>query len=538
MRNLFKMGTREIMVRVFADYALVHLSMLAALSATVTSFVLAGKHVAAQETAHYFPQYYWAFFWPLSIIFPLVFLATGTYTRSATYAMPYKLFVLLRGALISILVFLAFNYLIFREDLISRGVSVWFAFILPSALVAIRYFKATVLKYVASEQRPATVTAPDPGLVLVVGGAGYIGSILVRRLLESGYRVRVFDSLLYGGSAIEGVLEHPNLQLVVGDCRNIQAVVGAVRGVTTIVDLAAIVGDPACEQDRLTALETNLAATRMIIEVAKGYGVKRFVFASSCSVYGITDFVVDEHSALNPVSLYAQTKVDSEQALLSARSESFHPTILRFATVFGNSYRPRFDLVVNLLTAKAVQEGVITIFNGEQWRPFIHVRDVAEAILHSVKSDIGLVSGQIFNVGSQHLNYTLGQVAEKIEKVFPAVQVEHVENSDRRNYRVSFDKLHKQLGFECRYTLEDGILELKEAFEQGRIRDYRNSFYSNLKYLQGINRPLHAGEVDGRVMAAFAAPSKEPAASFPAADVKVAGPMPDISAAEASVALK
>lgn len=442
------------------------------------------------------------FFWPLSFVFPVVFLSAGIYTRSVTYTPAYKTLVLLRGITVSLLVFLMANYLVFREDLVSRSVAIWFALILTVMLEGSRYVKNAVMRHFPPDSPSQTV--PEPGVVLVVGGAGYIGSILVRRLLETGWRVRVFDSLLYGASAIEDVLDHPNLKLVVGDCRNIQSVVGAVKGVSTIIHLAAIVGDPACEQERLTALETNSAATRMMIEIAKGYGVKRFVFASSCSVYGVTDTIVDEHSGLNPVSLYAQTKVDSEQALLNARSDSFHPTILRFATVFGNSYRPRFDLVVNLLTAKAHQEGVVTIFNGEQWRPFVHVRDLSEAILKVMNAPLSLVSGEIFNVGSRKLNYTLSQIAEKIKEVFPDLRIEHVENSDRRNYRVSFDKLQNLLGFECLWSIEDGILELKRAFERGLIADYRDPFYSNQKYLQTVSRPPRADEVDARIMAAFA----------------------------------
>src|SRR5262249_4766750 len=139
--------------------------------------------------------------------------------------------------------------------------------------------------------------------------------------------------------------------------------------------------DPACEQDRDAALEINFAATRMLIEIAKGHNVDRLLFASSCSVYGETEELCDENSQVNPISLYARTKVDSEGALARARTDRFHPTILRLATVFGASYRLRFDLVVNLLLAKALREGIITIFNGEQWRPFIHVSDVAEGFI-------------------------------------------------------------------------------------------------------------------------------------------------------------
>jgi len=277
-----------------------------------------------------------------------------------------------------------------------------------------------------------------------------------------------------------------------------------VRGVESVVHLAAIVGDPACEQNQELALETNYAATRMLIEIAKGHGVRRLLFASSCSVYGATDDEVDENATVHPISLYGQTKVDSEHALLEARSENFHPTILRFATVFGLSHRPRFDLVVNLLAAKAKQEGVITIYNGQQWRPFIHVRDLAEATVRVLETPATLVSGEIFNVGDKRLNHTLTQVAEIIREVLPGVQVEHVENSDRRNYRVNFKKLFNRTGFEAHYTLPDGVRELAQAFDEQLITNYKDLRYHNQHYLEVAGTPEHKDEFDKSVMAAHA----------------------------------
>lgn len=345
--------------------------------------------------------------------------------------------------------------------------------------------------------------------VLVVGGAGYIGSLLVERLLQLGYRVRVLDALLYGKESLKSVEGHPDFQLRVGDCRNIRDVVSAVHGVDAVVHLAAIVGDPACEQDRDAALEINYAATRMLIEVAKGHGVGRFLFASSCSVYGASEQEMDEKSKVNPISLYAQTKVDSERALLAAKTDDFHPTILRFATVFGLGYRPRFDLVVNLLTARAKQQATITIYNGQQWRPFIHARDVAEAIVLALEAPVRLVSGEIFNVGDSRLNHTLQGVAEIIQQVVPNVAVEHVVNSDRRNYRVNFDKIHNRLNFSARYTVQNGVEELKRAFDEGSIRNYTDLRYHNQRFLQAAGVVGHKQEVDALVMAAFATPCAE-----------------------------
>ncbi|MBL8177149.1 MAG: SDR family oxidoreductase [Bryobacterales bacterium] len=343
----------------------------------------------------------------------------------------------------------------------------------------------------------------DP--VLVVGGAGYIGSILCRKLLAQGRRVRLLDSFVYGDQAVRDLFGHERFELCIGDCRNIQNVVAAMKGVKSVIHLAAIVGDPACEQDRGSALEINYAATRMMMEVAKGYGVQRFLFASSCSVYGETEELVDERSAANPISLYAQTKLDSEQALLRGRNGGFHPTVLRLATVFGNSFRPRFDLVVNLLTAKAMRDGVITIYNGEQWRPFLHVDDVAEGFLRVLDAPLELVSGQIYNLGDSRLNYTLAQVAESIQALVPGTRVENVENPDRRNYRVSFEKVNGELGFSCRTTLEGGIRDLQEALKSQRITDYTDSHYHNQRFLKAAGRLSSKEEMDSQVMAAFAA---------------------------------
>jgi nucleoside-diphosphate-sugar epimerase len=281
--------------------------------------------------------------------------------------------------------------------------------------------------------------------------------------------------------------------------------VRALKGVNSVVHLAAIVGDPACDQDRRSALEINYAATRMLLEIAKGNKVERFLFASSCSVYGATGSLMDEKSEVQPTSVYAETKVDAENALLQGATDTFHPTILRFATVFGHSPRPRFDLVVNLLTAKAYKEGVITIYNGQQWRPFIHVEDVAKGILCALNAPQQLVSGEIFNVGDSRLNHTLTEIAQKIRSAFPNTKIEHTENSDRRTYRVSFDKIKHQLGFECHRTIDDGIAQMKQAFENRLVSDHNDIRHHNQRYLNHSGSLRQEDALDANVMAAFSA---------------------------------
>src|SRR6202022_1881314 len=211
-----------------------------------------------------------------------------------------------------------------------------------------------------------------------------------------------------------------------------------------------------------------------------------------------------ENATVKAVSLYGQTKIYSEEALLDAHSDSFYPVILRLATVFGLSYRPRFDLVVNLLTAKARAEGLITIFNGTQWRPFIHVQDVADGIMQVLNAPLEVVSGEIYNMGDERMNYTLAQVGQKILAEFPSTQIEQIENSDRRNYRVSFGKIRNQIGFRCRLSLEDGIREIWKAFENKQIVDYTNAKYYNQKFLKLAGAPSCTNELDSHVMAAFA----------------------------------
>lgn len=319
--------------------------------------------------------------------------------------------------------------------------------------------------------------------VLVVGGAGYIGSTLVRGLLSDGYRVRVLDSLEFGDTSIRALYHNPDFEVVRGDFRCVEPVVRATQGVDAVIHLGGIVGDPACALDEDLTLETNLAATSLLAEVCRGAGISRLLFASSCSVYGTAEEIVDEDAALNPVSLYAATKVDSEKVLLAARNQSLHPVIFRLATVFGWSYRPRFDLVVNLLAARAMSEGKITIYNGEQWRPFIHVEDVCRAFRMALVAPLELVSGRVFNTGSSFMNFTLRQLADMIQRMEPELEVEYVDNEDIRNYRVSFERTRRELGFQCHVSLETGIRGLQEALRRGLVQDYHEPVYSNYQTL-------------------------------------------------------
>ena len=300
--------------------------------------------------------------------------------------------------------------------------------------------------------------------ILVIGGAGYIGSVLVRQLLARGYRVRVLDRFMFGREPILDLSLLPSFELLPGDFRNIHILQKATQQMDAIIHLGAIVGDPACALDERAALETNYEGTARITQIAKDRGISRVVFASTCSVYGTSNHTVEETAIPRPVSLYAATKADSEKILLASASDSLHPTVLRIGTAFGWSHRPRFDLAVNLLTAKAQIEGKIVVYNANQWRPFVHVRDIGSAFYRVLEAPLWKVSGQIFNLGSNETNHQLIDVARTIGRLFPEVSIVYESNSDRRDYRVSFDKIRGVLGFECRTSL------LQKAFRKSLLR--------------------------------------------------------------------
>jgi nucleoside-diphosphate-sugar epimerase len=320
--------------------------------------------------------------------------------------------------------------------------------------------------------------------VLVIGGAGYIGSALLPKLLKQGYRVRLLDLMIFGDEPIRHVIDDPNLEVRQGDFRHVEQVAEALQGVDAVVHLGAIVGDPACNLDEELTIEVNLTATRMIAELAKAAGVERFIFASTCSVYGACDEVLDERSLVKPISLYGHTKLASERVLMSMVSDRFKPTVVRFATIYGLSGRTRFDLVVNLLTAKAKIEGKITVNGGDQWRPFVHVDDAALAVSSILGAPLENVAHQIFNVGSNEQNYTISQIGELVhDAVFTAELVVNADDTDRRNYRVNFSKIQNILGFTPQWTVPQGIQQVLDAIANGDVHDYSDPRYSNVKFL-------------------------------------------------------
>jgi nucleoside-diphosphate-sugar epimerase len=329
--------------------------------------------------------------------------------------------------------------------------------------------------------------------VLLTGGAGYIGSALLPKLLQRGHRVILLDRFFYGTDPIRSVIDHPNLKIVKADFRRVDKLVECMRGADAVIHLGAIVGDPACALDTDLTIEVNLIGTRTIAEVAKGYGIRRFIFASTCSVYGAStdDKLLTEESPLNPVSLYAVTKLASEKLLMNLASESFSPTCLRFSTIFGLSGRTRFDLVVNLLTAKAVMDGKITIEGGNQWRPFLHVDDAALSLLHTLESPLAKVHNQVYNVGGDEHNFTIQQIGELIRTLVPQAELINVgAGGDQRNYKADFRKIREELGFKPRWTIAEGVKQVIDLIQGGSVKNYGAAKYSNVKFLTEVESAL------------------------------------------------
>jgi nucleoside-diphosphate-sugar epimerase len=319
-------------------------------------------------------------------------------------------------------------------------------------------------------------------LVLVTGGAGYVGSIVVPELLRRGYRVRVLDALLHGSiPSLLQVWGNPRFEFLRGDLRDRDARARAVQDVDAVIHLAAIVGDPACARQPELAREVNLEGTRALLEDSVRAGVKRFVFASTCSNYGRIpgNGFADEGFELAPISLYAQTKVESEQDVLN-RSDGMAATCLRFATVYGTSPRMRFDLTVNEFARDLATGSELVVFGEQFWRPYVHIRDAARAITQVIEAPAEDVAGDVFNVGDTNENYRKLDIVALLRERFPEGEIKFVHrDEDPRNYRVSFDKFAARFRFSAERSVAHGIDEVIGLIGSGLVTDpfapaYRN----------------------------------------------------------------
>lgn len=321
--------------------------------------------------------------------------------------------------------------------------------------------------------------------ILVTGGGGYLGSIVVRGLLSHGHEVRVLDSLRYGAGGIAGLDAQERFQFVQGDIRTAAVVENALEGVEAVIHLAALVGDPACAREADLARQVNEEASMQLLGLSRSRGIQRFIFASTCSNYGRmsngSQFLTED-SDLQPISLYAQTKVAVERFLLdSSYNHGPAATILRFATLFGLSPRMRFDLTVNEFTMEFMVRRRVTLYGEQFWRPYLHVRDAAQAVRLVLESPIEKVGGQAFNVGETGQNYQKGKLVELIRRqIGDSVRIERVaKEEDPRDYRVSFEKIKRELGFSILRPLEAGVREIVAAISLGLFTNLDDPIYRN-----------------------------------------------------------
>ncbi|MBL8080121.1 MAG: NAD(P)-dependent oxidoreductase [Anaerolineales bacterium] len=329
--------------------------------------------------------------------------------------------------------------------------------------------------------------------ILITGGAGYIGSILTSELLRANYRVTVLDSLLFGGEGIVPFLNHPNFHFIKSDVTEPRAIRDASKHEwqkpDAIVHLAAIVGFPACQAvGKQVAWKYNFEATKTVFEQASDLGVERFVFASTYSNYGLSEDgkPVTEESPLNPQSLYAETKIAAEEFLLSQKNATCAPLLFRFATLYGISPRTRFDLIVNQFVLEAFTKRELIIYQRGYSRSFVHIRDVVRGVVMGLEAEEKKIRGQVFNLGTDHGNYTKSDIVNLVLKRMPETVVEYKDltfGGDMRDITVSFEKIKRVLGFDTTLDVDDGVREVLFALKSGLIRNPTDDRYRNAQFI-------------------------------------------------------
>ena len=320
--------------------------------------------------------------------------------------------------------------------------------------------------------------------ILVTGGLGYVGSVLVNKLIQEGYSVNIIDLGIYG----KNIDLKNNLKIFIGDIRNKKLFEESVSGCDTVIHLACISNDPSFDLNPDLGKSINLDAFRPIVEISKNRGVEKFVYASSSSVYGIkTEENVDETFSLEPLTDYSIYKAECEKILLEYQASNFTTTILRPATVCGYSPRQRFDLVVNILTNLAFNKGSISVFGGEQLRPNIHINDMVNAYLQIINTPREKIAGEIFNVGFQ--NMSVLKIANMVKKAFKdEINLSIQKTDDNRSYHISSNKITNQLNFKTKFTVEDAIKDLINSFENNMFTNsLENENYFNIKKMNKIN---------------------------------------------------
>lgn len=307
--------------------------------------------------------------------------------------------------------------------------------------------------------------------VLVTGGAGYIGSVLIPYLLENGYKVKCLDRFFFGEDTVSGLSSGNNLELIKDDVRWFPPKM--LENVYAVIDLAALSNDQTGELDPSKTYDINYLGRLRVAKLAKEHGVKRYILASSCSVYGFQDGVLTEESSPNPLTTYSKASLKAEQDVLPLADDKFTVSSLRFATVYGLSPRMRFDLAINGMVLGLAKTGKIPVMkDGSQWRPFIHVKDVARAFLTLIEADINKVKGKVYNTGSGQQNYQIGALAEMIgNAISDRFELMWYGSPDFRSYKIDFSKIRTELGFKPEHKPEDAAREIYAALKSGKITD-------------------------------------------------------------------
>ena len=284
--------------------------------------------------------------------------------------------------------------------------------------------------------------------VLVTGGAGYIGSVLSRMLLEMGYDVTILDRLFFGTDSIKDIADR--VTLIKDDVRWFKPEI--LKKVDAVFDLAALSNDPSGELEPQKTLDINYKGRVRVANLAKKFGAEKYVLASTCSVYGFQEGIITEESSLNPLTTYAKANLMAENEILPLADENFSATVLRQATVYGFSYRMRFDLAINGMTLGYYRNGKIPIMrDGKQWRPFVNVKDTSRAFIKVLEAEPEVVNGQVFNVGCNEQNVQIFDLAELVaEACSLPFNYEWYGDPDTRSYRVIFDKIKETLNFQPR----------------------------------------------------------------------------------------